>query len=129
MPNSALLTDAYSSPLRAPCGAAKTRTLGSIEMSPSHARWWNRIRAGGLLRFVILRGVLLWAGGTFALVTVMMFFTDSRERFIAHNLGQPLTMASLLVFAGIIWGVAVWCWTDWRYRRYVAKNGVPSDAA
>jgi hypothetical protein len=98
-------------------------------MSPSHARWWNRIRAGGLLRFVIVRGVLLWATGTFALVTVVMFFTDSWERFIAHNLRQPLTLASVLVCAGVIWGLAVWFWTDWRYRKYVAKNGVPPNAA
>jgi hypothetical protein len=98
-------------------------------MSPSNARWWKRIKAGGLLRFVIVRGVLLWAGCTFALVTLAMSFTDSWERFVAHNLGQPLTTASLLVFAGIFWGLAVWLWTDWRYRRYVAKKGVPPDAA
>jgi len=58
-------------------------------MSPSHARWWNKTKAGGLLRFVIVRGVLLWAGGTFALVTVMMLFTDSWEPFVAHNLERP----------------------------------------
>ena len=98
-------------------------------MSPSHARWWKRIKSGGLSRFVIMRGVLLVAGGTLALVTVTMFFTDSWERFVAHNLGQPFTTASALVVAGIIWGLGVWFWTDWRYRRYVAKNGVPPDAA
>jgi len=98
-------------------------------MSPKHAQWWKRTKARGLWHFVIVRGIVLWACGTFGTVALLMSFTDSWERFLTHNLSQPFTTLTALVLGGVIWGLAVWFWTDWIYRKYVAKNGVPPDAA
>ena len=94
-------------------------------MSPKRARWWKKIRARGLIRFVVVRGILLWACGTFALATLLMFLTDGGRRFLTHNANQPFFAATVIVFGGILWGLFVWYITEWEYRRLVAKNGEP----
>jgi hypothetical protein len=81
------------------------------------------VKARGLLHFVVLRGVLYWACGSFALLCVFMFFTGDWQRFVAHNTSQPGKTILILVSAGVLWGVFVWAWEDWLYRRHLAKSG------
>jgi len=96
-------------------------------MSPKRARWWRTIRTRGLLRFIVLRGILLWACGTFALATLLMFVIGDGQRFVAHNVNQPLITIGALVSGGILWAVSVWYFTEWEYGKFVAKNGEPSE--
>ena len=96
-------------------------------MSPNRARWWRRVRSSGLLRFVVVRGILFWACGTFVLATLVMFLIGDGQRFIAHNVSRPFITVGALVVGGGLWGVFVWYLTEWEYRRFVAKNGDPLD--
>jgi hypothetical protein len=98
-------------------------------MSPRRIVRWKKTRDRGLVHFIVVHGVLLWACGSFALLTLFMFFTELWPRFLAHNVGQPLRTITALVLGGIVWALLVWFWEDWAYRRYMKKNSPDSDGA
>jgi len=97
-------------------------------MSPKGAQRWKRIKAEGLVRFVVFRGGL-WTLLFVALFTLFMAMNGDWQRFASGITAKPLQMIAALVLVGIAWALFVWFWEDIAYRRYVAKNGVPPDHA
>ena len=81
-------------------------------------RWvagrWPAIRARGMWRFVLLKGVAFWGGAIFLFMAVMMLiqFGISHPRF-------PLLMAvalPLCAIGGLGWGLLTWYFNERVHR-------------
>ena len=85
----------------------------------SHAeRWvatkWPAIRARGMWRFVLLKGVGLWGGLIFAFMVAMMLY-----RFGAAHPRFPLLIGvalPLCAIGGLCWGLLTWIFNERIYR-------------
>ncbi len=73
---------------------------------------WERTRAEGMWRFVLLYGVLLWGG--------FMLITFCAYRFFVRGL-RFLDELSFLVLiflaAGFLFGLATWLIGEYKYRK------------
>ncbi|MEO6154939.1 MAG: hypothetical protein ABIP16_04340 [Thermomonas sp.] len=70
------------------------------------AKRWPAIRARGMARFVLVRGLLRWGGLMFALSIAMTWvrFGPSHPRF-----GLLLVVAAgLSAVGGLVWGLLTW---------------------
>ena len=76
---------------------------------------WERIKQAGILRFVLLRGVLGWGLFTAILVSVVTL-TASERPPIPMSIFLPLIFGFFLV-GGAVWGLAMWFFTMWHYSR------------
>jgi prolipoprotein diacylglyceryltransferase len=81
-------------------------------------RWiatrWPAIRARGMRRFVLVKGVAFWGGLMFAFLAAMMLiqFGPAHPRF-------PLLMAvalPLCAIGGLAWGLLTWFFNERVYR-------------
>lgn len=63
-----------------------------------------------MLRFIVVRGILIWGIGTGVLFSAI-------EKILHHNLGVSLVARNLALFmiGGIFWGMTMW-WIDKRQR-------------
>jgi len=87
-------------------------------MNEKQRNRWERIRAQGKGRYIILYGVLLWGVPTgllsIALSTLLPFAgADSRPSLL------PITTLSMTLFplGGIAYGLLVWKLAEWQYHR------------
>ena len=73
---------------------------------------WAKIRRGGALRYILLRGVLGW-GLSAALVYSLVMWAAT-----GANL-RLLLPASMVIFpiGGVLWGAAMWWFLERRYQR------------
>lgn len=84
-------------------------------MSPDQRRAWEQVRARGRGRFILVFGVLFWG-------TLMFVFSTFVSRLWRSEL-TPLTVAEVLLqaavwaLAGVVFGAALWAWTERRWRR------------
>ena len=81
-------------------------------------RWvaekWPPIHAGGMWRFVLLKGVAFWGGLMFAFMALMMVV----QLGIAHP-RLPLVIAvavPLCAIGGLAWGLLTWIFNERIYR-------------
>ena len=81
-------------------------------------RWvaakWPAIRAGGMWRFVLLKGVAFWGG----LMLVFMALLMTVQLGIAHP-RLPLVLAvavPLCAFGGLCWGLLTWIFNERIFR-------------
>ena len=76
---------------------------------------WPAIRAKGRLRFVLVRGGLVFGAGMTALVYAMLLLAERRQGL---RLGAvaPLVPA-LCIPAGLLWGLVTWHWNEFLYRK------------
>jgi len=86
--------------------------------SPKHWKRWEATRQKGLLRFVLLFGVIRWG-----LCTAVTFFIVMR----LINPWIPLSTLpiDIAIFAagGVLWGVTVWYILERKYRTYMQTSG------
>lgn len=81
-------------------------------------RWvatrWPAIRARGMWRFLLVKGVALWGGLMFAFMVVMMLV-----RFGAGHPRFPLLIGvalPLCAVGGLAWGVLTWIFNERIFR-------------
>jgi hypothetical protein len=72
---------------------------------------WERIKRGGMWRFVILRGVLGW-GLTMGIIGIIFERVSRKEEAFAWYL-----ILGLCLVGGCVWGLAMWFLTMWSYSR------------
>ena len=78
------------------------------------AQKWPAIRARGMWRFVLLKGVAFWGGLMFAFMAVMMLV-----KFGASHPQLPLLMAvalPLCAVGGLCWGLLTWFFNERIFR-------------
>ena len=87
-------------------------------------RWvaekWPAIRAGGMWRFVLLKGVAFWGGLMLAFMAVMMLV----QLGIDHP-RLPLVLAvavPLCAFGGLCWGLLTWIFNERIHRALQQRN-------
>ena len=72
---------------------------------------WEKIKQGGIWRFVLLRGVLGW-GFTCGVIGVLF------EEVSRNKEAFPWYMIlGLFLVAGLVWGLSMWFVTMWSYAR------------
>ncbi|WP_222564210.1 hypothetical protein [Novilysobacter antarcticus] len=70
------------------------------------AQRWPAIRARGMRRFVVVRGLLLYGGGMFALMAVLMW---SKFGFGNPRFELLIGVAAVLcAFGGTVWAAITW---------------------
>lgn len=75
---------------------------------------WPAIRARGAARFILLRGVLLWGGVMFIVMSAFSTF-----RLGVHHPRLPLMIvvaALLCAIGGLVWGVLTWTVNERLFR-------------
>ncbi len=85
-----------------------------VAVTEKKRRAWERLSKGGRLRYVILRGVLLFGGGMFLLTTLLSTFTPS-------NIGSRPPM--FFIIDGLVWCIAGYLWGTWTWHRFERRFG------
>ena len=78
------------------------------------AETWPAIRAGGMWRFVLLKGVVFWGGLMLAFMAVLM----TLQLGPAHP-RLPLVLAvavPLCAIGGLCWGLLTWIFNERLFR-------------
>ncbi len=83
-------------------------------MKTKGMRHWEKARAGGMMRFVLLRGVLSYGLTMFIVMTFIVHRDDLSARFIAISAG-------LWLVGGAVFGLLTWFLMERIYRRFVPK--------
>ena len=83
-------------------------------MKAKGLRNWEKARAGGMTRFVLLRGVLSYGLTMFIVMTFIVHRGDLSARFIAISAG-------LWLVGGAVFGALTWFLMERIYRRFVPK--------
>ena len=81
-------------------------------------RRWERIRARGMARYVLVQGVLAYGLPLFALMTFVVHREHASARFI-------LVSAAAWAVGGAVFGWILWHLRDRMYRRLAAHFGIP----
>ena len=78
-------------------------------------RRWPAIRRQGLLRWLLVRGGLVFGGGMSVLVYALLLLAERRQGL---HLGAvaPLVPA-LCIPAGLLWALVMWHWNEFLYRK------------
>lgn len=88
-----------------------------FRLSASAIRKWEKTRAIGLLRYVVVYGVLLWGALSGALFSLFKVLLDPSIGYLSiATYAMPIFMVG-----GVMWGVGAWYLTEWQYR--ATKNG------
>jgi hypothetical protein len=72
---------------------------------------WEKTRSRGMLHFVLFRGVLAW-GGCMSIYNLVNHYLNNQISFKKVSLSTLITL-----FGGLIWGVFVWFWIEWKYKK------------
>ena len=75
---------------------------------------WERTRALGMARYVLVKGVLSYGLTMFIVMTFIVHRSDLSTRFIALS-------AVLWLIAGAVFGTFTWLFMERHYRRAVPK--------
>jgi hypothetical protein len=90
-------------------------------MSDREAMRWERQRAGGLLRFMLIHGVVMWGLPTALLAAVVTEVAspliDARRTFV-EQLGFNLVA---MPFGGILYGWVLWNIRASQHRRWLGE--------
>ena len=86
-------------------------------MSQKQQVWWSRVRRLGMLRFVLLYGVLGWGGLSAAIWIVWMWLSATKEYFARTFFSQPLMFVIAVVLGGLTFGFLLWHVNEIRYRQ------------
>jgi hypothetical protein len=78
---------------------------------------WEAIRTKGLLRFILLRGVLGWGLGCAAFLTV--FHLVSESHFTAADIALPFVVFPV---GGVLFGYLIWNQAEATYRAYLSRR-------
>ena len=88
-----------------------------MALSTKNLAKWEKIRKGGLLRFVLLWGVLFWGLGTAILYSLFM-------SLVAHVDFLGILPISLIAFpiGGIFFGLTVWWLSERKYKQITSAR-------
>ena len=86
-------------------------------MSHKQQVWWGRLRRQGMLRFVVLYGVVGWGGLGTAVLVAWMWFSSTKEYFAQTFLSQPFTLILACVLGGLMFGFLLWHVNEIRYKQ------------
>jgi|SRR5687768_9314214 len=86
-------------------------------MSQQQQVWWGKLRRQGMLRFILLYGVIGWAGLSAAGWMALMWFFATKEYFAQTFFSQPLTLVLTIGFAGLMFGFLLWHVNEIRYKQ------------
>jgi len=75
-------------------------------------RNWEKARAAGMTRFVLVRGVLFYGLTMFFVMTFIVHRGDLTARLIALS-------ALLWLIGGAVFGALTWFLMEWIYRKFV----------
>jgi hypothetical protein len=75
---------------------------------------WKKSREQGMLRYVLISGVMSYGLPMFVVMTLMVYRTD----LTTQNVGLS---AVIWTSAGALFGVAMWYVQEWQFRK--ASNG------
>jgi hypothetical protein len=78
-------------------------------------RRWPSIRAKGRMRFVLVRGGLVF-GGLMTFAMYAMLFFASRRQPLHLQAVAPLVPA-LCIPAGLLWGLVTWHWNEYLFHK------------
>ena len=81
-------------------------------MNTSQRAKWERTRAKGFLRFVLLWGLLV-GGGMIITTSIFDYFFSSR----GLRLEDMIIKVPIFLVTGFIGGVAAWFVTEYRYKK------------
>lgn len=81
-------------------------------------RWWEHLRRRGVTHFVIVRGLLAWAGSMFAFFTLspLLFYFPSNVTFTSALL---LKIGVICIVGGLAWGLLTWYVNEFLYRKHI----------
>lgn len=97
----------------------KSGFASSGDAHKASAREWEKHRAGGLLRFILVRGVLNWGAPMFLFMFVWPAFTKPDP----VSTMQILSSLAIWAVAGLTFGVALWCHSESNYRKSLNDSG------
>jgi len=93
-----------------------------LHMNPRQAERWAHKRSCGPYRFVLVQGVLLFGGALLVLWAAMVWLTASTEYFVSLFLSQPMRLVAVVSLVGAAWGLVVWNYCEFRFRRTQRKG-------
>jgi hypothetical protein len=84
-----------------------------MRLTPRRTQWWVEQRQHGFLRFVLVRGVLLWGITTALLYCGLRSLTEPSFSFT----GQLATALITFPVGGVLFGAFLW----WLYEREYSR--------
>src|SRR5262245_2622316 len=91
-------------------------------MKSQAAKRWEKIRTRGPATSLVVHGCLLWAGLTVLIWALLMWLSGNLRPVFEHNAAHPFRFVSALVIGGCAWGLFMWYWNEWAYRRYTRRH-------
>jgi hypothetical protein len=85
-------------------------------MSQTQVARWSQVRRKGLLRFMVLHGVIMWGGLTLVLWLGSTWLFASQEYFARTFLSQPFFLLTAVALGGLLFGFLVWHFNEQRYK-------------
>ena len=82
-------------------------------MKASQRAKWERTRAMGFWRFVLLYWVLLFGGFMIVVTSVFDYFSGP----YGPGFERLKTRVPIWLIAGFVTGVIVWCYAEYQYKR------------
>lgn len=84
-------------------------------MHPKNLEHWKSVRQKGLLRYVLVHGVLMYGLPLFVVMTFFVHRDKLATAFVAIS-------AVLWTTGGVAFGLLTWWWWERRYRAAVARG-------
>jgi hypothetical protein len=80
---------------------------------------WEKTRAKGKKRFLIINGIFGWGIPTAILFTFITSFFDHHYSIIFDKDFIKTLVTSIIIFpaSGLFWGLWVWGWTEKSYKK------------
>jgi hypothetical protein len=85
-----------------------------LTLKPKQLEAWKKSREQGMLRYVLISGVMSYGLPMFVVMTLMVYRTE----LTVQNVGLS---AVIWASAGALFGVAMWYIQEWQFRK--ASNG------
>lgn len=82
-------------------------------MTDREYRRWKALRSQGALRFILIKGVLMWGGVMF----VVMTFVFNQDVEGARSSSRVLSGLLTYPAGGFFFGGAVWLWSEKRFKQ------------
>ncbi len=87
------------------------------------SRRWPAIRARGMARFLLVRGVLTWGALMFAFMAIAMWLNFGLQH---PRFGLLIGIAAVLcVFGGVAWAAVTWAINERIFRSLPSSKGTP----
>lgn len=86
-------------------------------MKPEAIARWKHTRSLGMMRYVLVTGVLSWGVPMFGIMTFLAHQADRTPKMIAVS-------AIIWMIGGAAFGALTWSVAEWQYRKATHGDGV-----